>query len=108
MTLRKALGRDAHRVHELVDQLLDAKDAVIVLVDGRRALSYAEGFGLSACQLELLTIEMERAVRVVAGRGSTDGSEGRTRREKTDDSGSSARIRQHPGRHGLQVLRRHG
>lgn len=67
MTLREALGGDAGRIHELVDQLLDSEDSLIVLIDRQRAVSYAEGFGLSPCQLELITIEMEQAVRAVAG-----------------------------------------
>jgi len=62
MTLRQALGGDADKVHEVVDQLLDGEDSLVLLIDGQRAISYAEGFGLSPCQLELLTIELERAV----------------------------------------------
>ena len=62
MTLRQALGGDARRIHELVDELLDGEDSLIVLIDGRRAISFAEGFGLSPCQLELVAIEIERAV----------------------------------------------
>ena len=65
MTLRQALGGDAARVHELVDQLLDREDGLIVLRDGRRTISYAQGFGLSPCQLELVIVEIERAVRTV-------------------------------------------
>lgn len=72
MTLRQALGGDARRVHELVDQLLDSEDSLIVLVDGRRAISYAEGFGLSPCQLELVSVEIEQAVRTVTT-GNTRG-----------------------------------
>ena len=67
MTLRETLGGDARQIHELVDQLLDSEDSLIVLIDGRRAVSYGEGFGLSPCQIELITIEMERAVRAIAG-----------------------------------------
>jgi len=67
MTLRQALGDDAHKIQEVVDQLLDGEDSLILLIDGQRAISYAEGFGLSPCQLELLTIEIERAVRAVVG-----------------------------------------
>lgn len=65
VTLRQRLGPDAARVHELVDQLLDREDGIIVLVDGQRAINYARGFALSACQLELLADDIERAVRVV-------------------------------------------
>ena len=69
MTLRRLLGGDARRVHELVDQLLDSEDSLIVLIDGPRTISFAEGFGLSPCQLELITMEIERAVRTIAGTG---------------------------------------
>jgi hypothetical protein len=71
MTLRQALGGDASRVHELVDQLLDSEDGLIVLLDRRRAFSYAGGFGLSPCQLELVTEEIGRALRSVAAARST-------------------------------------
>jgi hypothetical protein len=47
VTLRQALGGDARRIHELVDELLHGEDSVIVLIDGRRAIGFAEGFGLS-------------------------------------------------------------
>ena len=65
MTLRQALGSDVRHIYELVDQLLDSEDALIVLVDGRRATSFAEGFGLSPCQLELITDDIERGVRQI-------------------------------------------
>ena len=68
MPLRQALGADARRLHELLDQLLDREDAVILLFDGDRAVSYINGFGLSPCQLELMAVEIERMVR---GAGST-------------------------------------
>ena len=67
MSLRKILGPDASRVHEQIAALLDSEDAMIVLVDGSRAISYAHGFGISPSQLELLALEIERAVRNVAG-----------------------------------------
>ena len=63
MTLRQALGGDARWIHELVDELLDREDSLIVLIDGRRAISFAQGFGLSACQLEFVTVEIERELR---------------------------------------------
>jgi hypothetical protein len=68
VTLRQALGNDARRVHELVDTLLDSEDSLIVLIDHRRAISFAEGFGFSPCQLELVTAEIERGVRDLAVR----------------------------------------
>ena len=67
MTLRQTLGHEAPRVHEQVDELLDSEDTIIVLVDGRRTINYARGFGLSACQLELLANDVERLVRAVTG-----------------------------------------
>ena len=76
MSLRKTLGPDAQRVHAQVDTLLDSEDAMIVLVDGSRAISYARGFGVSPTQLELLALEIERAVRRVAGAPATTGGSG--------------------------------
>ena len=67
MTLRNALGGDVQDVFKQVDDLLDSDDALIVLFDGRRMVSYTHGFGASPCQLELLSVEIERAVRNVVG-----------------------------------------
>ena len=67
MTLRKKLGADVGRVHEQVDALLDREDAIIVLVDGLRAINYAHGCGVSPSQLELLALEIEKAVRSIVG-----------------------------------------
>ena len=67
MTLRHALGDDARAVHEAVERILEAHDGVIVLLDRDRAITYASGFGLSACQLELVATQMERTVRAVTG-----------------------------------------
>ena len=100
MSLRTMLGADADRVHEQVDALLDSEDGVIVLVDKSRAISYAQGFGISACQLELLTVEIERAVRATGGRPQNnrnrrdDGEAG----EESDDSGRGAGVCRHLGR----------
>lgn len=46
MTLRESFGGDVHRIHEQVDALLDREDAVLVLYDGGRVVTYAEGFGV--------------------------------------------------------------
>jgi hypothetical protein len=51
VTLRHALADDARRIHDLVDELLDGEDGLIVLIDGRRVIIFAEGFGLSPCSL---------------------------------------------------------
>ena len=94
MTLREALGGDARRIHELVDQLLDSEDSLIVLIDGRRAVSYGEGFGLSPCQIELITIDMERTVRAVAGHPPLETS-GRRTHEDLNDVGDGTRAREY-------------
>ena len=58
---RNTLGDDERRVHQQVDDLLNREEALIVLVDGDRTVSYSQGFGVSACQLELLTLWMVEA-----------------------------------------------
>ena len=103
MSLRKMLGPDVDRVHEHVDALLDSEDAMIVLVDGSRAISYAHGFGTSPSQLELLAIEIERAVRSVAGPPIKSGRIRRNygeERENSDDSGRGAGLHRERGRFG--------
>jgi hypothetical protein len=67
MTLRESLGGDVRRVHEQVDALLDREDGLLVLFDGVRMVSYTHGFDVSPSQLELLSIDLERAVRNVGG-----------------------------------------
>jgi hypothetical protein len=67
MTLRESLGEDVRRIHELVDALLDREDAILALCDGARVVSFANGFGASASQLELLSVELEYALRSVVG-----------------------------------------
>jgi hypothetical protein len=95
MSLRKMLGTDADRIHEQVDAMLDRQDAMIVLVDGSRAISYAHGFGTSPDQLELLALEIERAVRSVAGPPVNNGRNCGEDGEERDDSGSGAGARRH-------------
>jgi hypothetical protein len=58
MTLRGMLGSDIQRFQKQIDDLLDREDSFIVLFDGSRLVSYAQGFGVSPCQLELLTVEL--------------------------------------------------
>jgi hypothetical protein len=67
VSLRMRLGADVDRVHEQVDALLDSENALILLVDRSRVVSYADGLGISPCQLELLMVEIERTVRKVDG-----------------------------------------
>lgn len=102
MTLRESLGDDVRRIHDQVDALLDSEDGLLVLFDGGRMVSYAEGFGVSASQLELLSDELERAVRNVVGRQPATNRRRRNREngKQDDDGGGNAVLRQHVGRHG--------
>ena len=63
VSLRQARGRDAERLHKLLDELLDQQDVALLLFDGHRTVSYIDGFGLSPCHVELLALEIERVVR---------------------------------------------
>ena len=81
MTLRESLGGDVQRVYEQVDALLDREDGLLVLFDGGRMVSYTQGFGVSPCQLELLSVELERAVRNVVARQPTTSRRDRRNRE---------------------------
>ena len=72
MTLRESLGADVRRIYEQVDALLDREDGLLVLFDGTRMLSYTHGFGISPCQLELMSVELERAIRSISGGQATE------------------------------------
>ena len=72
MTLRQRLGVDVQRIHEQVDDLLDSEDAIIILADAHRAIHYARGFGLSACQHELLAVEIDRTIRTLTQAGAVE------------------------------------
>jgi hypothetical protein len=66
MTLRDALGADAGQVYKRMDEVLDREDGIILLVDRRHVTSYLQGCGLSGYQIELLSGELEIAVRALA------------------------------------------
>jgi len=104
MSRRKMLGADTDRIHEQIDAMLDSKDAMIVLVDGSRVISYAQGFGASPDQLELLALEIERTVRRVAAPPTNnkrrDGRNYGEERENSDESGRGAGLRRHVRRLG--------
>lgn len=72
MTLRESLGGDVQRVYEQVDALLDREDGLLVLFDGARMVTYTQGLGVSPCQLELLSVELERAMRNIGGGQATE------------------------------------
>ena len=100
MTLRGMLGSDVDRLQEHIDDLLDREDGFIVLFDGSRLVSYSQGFGVSPCQLELLTVEIERAIRNVIGEQSPTNRRNRRNREKSkqgNNRGAGARLFQHLG-----------
>ena len=86
MTLRESLGGDVQRIHELVDALLDREDAVLALFDGRRVVSFAQGFGVSASQLELLNVELERTLRNTVGLPAMPARRNRDRHQGNRDS----------------------
>ena len=67
MTLRSSLGVHTRRVYDRLEEVLDSDDGMIVLVDRHGATSYLQGFDLTGCQLEGLSLEIERAIRTVAG-----------------------------------------
>jgi len=103
MTLRESLGGGGQSNYEKIDALLDSEDGLLVLFDGARMVSYTQGFGVSPCQLELLSVELERAVRnVVAGQPTTSTKDRRNREEtnEADGRGRGAVLGQHLGRHG--------
>ena len=98
MTLRNARGGDVQDVFKEVDDLLDSDDALIVLFDGRRMVSYTHGFAASPSQLELLSVEIERSVRNAVGVKSTTKKRDRRIREESNeirDRGDRARFH-HP------------
>ena len=97
MTLRNRLGGDAHNLFEQVNTLLDNEDALIVLFDGRRMVSYTHGFAASPSQLELLDAEIERSIRGAVGGQSTNG---RVRRRREEGNAITGR-----GDRGGRVLR---
>ena len=95
MTLRESLGDDVQRIHEQVDALLDREDGILALFDGDRVVSYALGFGVSASQLELLSVELERAMRNVVGGRPTHRANKRRNHERNQRSRAGERVDGH-------------
>ena len=90
MTLRNVRGGDVQDVFREVDDLLDSDDALIVLFDGHRMVSYTHGFAASPSQLELLSVEIERSVRNAVGAQSTTKKGDRRKREEGNDHKKAA------------------
>ena len=88
MTLRKQLEDEASRVREQLEAMLNSENCVIILMDARRAINYARGFGLSGSQLELLSNDIERLVRTVTD-ADVSGKErkGNDQIDRGDDEG---------------------
>ena len=86
MTLRESLGNDVRRVYEQVEALLDREDGIVALFDGGRMVTYAQGFGISASQLEFIGVELERIVRDGVGRPAR-----RARRRRNREGNQGAR-----------------
>ena len=106
MTLRESFGGDVERIHEQVDALLDRQDGVLILFDGDRVVTYGEGFGISASQLEFLSVELERALRNGVGQRATQHANKRRNRERNQgvrDSDRIGRDRHDPVGHVLQL-----
>ena len=106
MTLRGAFGGDVQRIQKQIDDLLAREDGLIVLFDGSRMVSYSQGFGVSPCQLELLTVEIERAIRNVVGGQPLTNRRNRRNREKAkprNNRSAGAALFQHVGRFGRRV-----
>lgn len=83
MTLRQRLGADVQRIYEQVDDLLDSEDAIIILADARRAIHYARGCGLSACQHELLAVAIDRTIRALTQPEAVEVGQPTAEREKS-------------------------
>ena len=89
--MRETLGSDAERVHEQVDMVLDNEDGIIILIGPRQTTSYCHGFGLSGCQLELLSFQVDCAISALAPAPSTRNRRDVRDKHKTDrDDGSDA------------------
>jgi hypothetical protein len=103
MTLRESLGGDVRRIYEQVDALLDKEDGAIALFDGGRVVTYAQGFGVSASQLEFLGVELERALHNVTGARPGTKRRHRERHQGDRHGGDISRDRHRPA-HGVFQL----
>ncbi len=90
MSPRITLGPRTQGGHQPVDQLLDAEDSIVIVIGQKQVRTYVQGFGLSGCQLEMLSLRVERAVRALVsselaevGSDARQGSgDGRRRRRR--------------------------
>lgn len=103
MTLRESLGADVERIYEQVEALLDREDGVLALFGGGRVVTYAQGFGVSASQLEFLGVELERALHNTIGGRPLKAGRHRERNEGDRNGRDVNRARHRPARHVLQL-----
>jgi hypothetical protein len=87
MTFRQSLGAGVARMYQQVDALLDREDGLLILFDGDRLVSYANGFDVSPGQIELLDVDLERSLRAMVGAPSTSTRKEDMNRETRDESG---------------------
>lgn len=62
MTLRQSLG-DVGPLRDRLEHVLDSEDALVLLADSRQMASYARGFAVSGCQLEMIDREVGALVQ---------------------------------------------
>ena len=91
MPPRQLLQDDVELLHQQLDDLLDSDDGFIVLVDGGRTISYADGFGLSGSQLEQVAADVDRVIRSVAG--PVQRLNGRKERDRLVDTNRGPTVR---------------
>lgn len=65
MTLREVLGSAQTDVRRRLEQVLDSEDAIILLIDRHGTTTYAHGFAVSGCQLEMVGNAIESLLREV-------------------------------------------
>ena len=56
-------SRDRQRLDELVARTPEPHDALILVIERTRTTTYGRVCGFSPCQLELLAVDIDRAVR---------------------------------------------
>lgn len=62
MTIRQTPG-DADALRRRLEQILDSEDALVILADRRQVTSFARGFSVSGCQLEMIDREVAGVVQ---------------------------------------------
>ncbi|HEX7086395.1 MAG TPA: hypothetical protein VF198_08525 [Vicinamibacterales bacterium] len=66
MTLRDALQGSEGVIRARLEEVLDSEDAVVLLANRRGITTFAHGFGVSGCQLEMMGRALEALLRELA------------------------------------------